>query len=283
MSAVNDLMFTQAGGQSPVINNRDEIALVAAVKGPTGPAGAALFFRSPDGKLQPVLVPGQALPGGGKVSNDPNLQLSPSLNDAGVVAFLARRQGEPQNSAFLWEGGNITPALPIGSPAPGGGKITSVSSVFVNNKNRSVLLTAGVDGSHHHGVYLLKDGTLTPVAVPGQELPGGGKLQTVQAVYSGPADVCYGVSAANEAGQHVFLATLEDKSTAAYLVDTDGSLSLVLKSGAVTDLGTVTSIGEAASGTGSFGVGVNSQGQVVVSARVDHGAPTLVLLTPAGQ
>jgi hypothetical protein len=281
MPAVNGLVFTQAGGESPVINNRDEIVLVAAVKGSTGPAGSALFFRSPDGTLQPILVPGQTLPGGGKVQNDTGLTLFPSLNDAGVVAFLARRQGEGQYSAFLWEGGNITPALQIGAPAPVGGKITSVSRVFVNDKNRNVLLTAAVDGSHQHGVYLLKDGTLTPVAVPGQEMPDGGKLQKVQAVFSTGVDVCFGVSSANQAGQHVFLATLGDQSTAAYRVDTDGSVSLVVKSGAVTELGTVTSIGQTTSGTGSYGVGVNSQGQVVVSVRFDHGTPTLVLLTPA--
>ena len=58
----------------------------------------------------------------------------------------------------------------------------------------------------------------------------------------------------------------------------DGSLSLLLKSGAVTDLGKITSIGP---GTGeSWGIGLNSQGQVVLSISFDNGPDTLVLLTP---
>jgi hypothetical protein len=280
MPAGNDLVFTEGGGNVSVINNRDEIALVAQVKGTSGPAASALFFRSPDGRLQPILLPGQELPGGGAVQSDTLLGHLPSLNDAGAVAFLARRKGASQNSAFRWEGGTTIPLLTTGSPAPGGGKITSVSSVFVNNKNRSVLLTAGVDGSHRHGVYLIKDGSLIPAAVPGQAMPEGGQLATVQANLVYPPDRCIGVSAANEAGQHVFLATLADKSTALYRVDADGSLSLVVKSGTVTEWGTITSIGQTGTSSGSYGVGFNSHGQVLVSLRFDGGVPTLALLIP---
>src|SRR5260370_39094259 len=66
MPATGNLTFTNAGTCSPAINNRDEIALVGSVKGTGSPNGISLFFRSPDGALQPILVPGQGLPDGKK-------------------------------------------------------------------------------------------------------------------------------------------------------------------------------------------------------------------------
>jgi hypothetical protein len=51
--------------------------------------------------------------------------------------------------------------------------------------------------------------------------------------------------------------------------------------GVDTLLGTVTSGGTVGSAPGSFGAGLNSRGQVLLSARLDNGSPTLVLLTPA--
>jgi hypothetical protein len=82
---------------------------------------------------------------------------------------------------------------------------------------------------------------------------------------------------ANGAGQHAFLAQLEGGNTAAYLLDADGTLSLILKSGTTTNLGTITDVG----GGNWFGVGLNTQGQMLLPVRIDRGANTLVLLTPS--
>src|SRR5207244_256077 len=82
------------------------------------------------------------------------------------------------------------------------------------------------------------------------------------------------ISAGTEAGQHAFLATLDDNSMALYRVDVDGALSLVLKSGATTPLGKVTGFGK------DLSPAMNSQGQVVASVQFDGGPDTLVLLTP---
>jgi hypothetical protein len=276
MPAVNNLTFTGGVGYVAAINNRDEIAFVAAVEDAAGSFGHGIFVRDRNGKLLPVLLPGQELPGGAKAREDTFFE--PSINDAGVVAFMARREGDKQNSAYAWEQGTITPVAVVGSDAPGGGKVTSISSVFVNNKNRSVLMTAGIDGSRRQGIYRVADGKVTPVAVPGQEMPGGGTFLSVPNIgNSGGGQIVSGagVSVANEAGEHAFLATLDDGTSAVYKMDADGKLSLILKSRTATDLGKITNV------VSSLLVSLNSKGQVALTVRIDGGPQTIVLLTPA--
>jgi hypothetical protein len=57
-------------------------------------------------------------------------------------------------------------------------------------------------------------------------------------------------------------------------VDAAGNLSLVLKSGTPTELGTITKIRRDLGGV------VNSKGQVALVIQIDNGPDTLVLLTP---
>jgi hypothetical protein len=279
MPATGDLTFADAVGFTPVINNSSEIALVAAVTAPTGSAeasGSGVFFLGRDGRLQPVLLPGQVLPGGAKARTD-NSPV-PSINDTGLVAFLAHSQTVSQNSAYRWENGAITPMLAVGTDVPGAGKVHAVSNVMLNNQNRNVLVAATLEGTTgRHGLYLVGGGQTTPVAVPGQDMPEGGKFKNMQSIGGGPngEQLSGGVSAANSAGQYAFLATLEDNSTAAYMVDAGGKLALILKSGTVTDLGKVTKVGSVTQ------PGLNSQGQVITVVKIDNGPETLVLLTPA--
>jgi hypothetical protein len=273
MPAVQNLTFTEPAGFSPVINNRNEIAFPAAVKNPAGPSGAGLFFLARDGQLLPVALPGQQLPDGGKISL--NLFSIPSLDDAGRVAFLARRPADKQDSAYVWEMGAISPVVTVGTAAPGGGKITAVSTVLLNNQDRSMLVAAGSGGSARHGLYRAAAGQLTPVAVPGQEMPGGGRFSTLQNVFPFSEGLrSFAVSAANGLGQHVLLAVWEDGTTAAYLLDPKGKLSLILKSGTATELGQITTIG------GPSPASLNREGQVALVVRIDSGPETIVLLTP---
>src|SRR5438309_2228182 len=266
MPATGNLTFTnQSGWWPPVINNRDEIALNNGVKGTGSPSGGGLFFRTPDGALQPIVVPGQALPDRTK-----GMPIAPSITDAGVVAFLAY-VAEP--SAYQWEKGNLTSLVTIGTAAPGGGKIAAVGLVLLNNQNSSALISARVTGKGGQSLYRLAGGTLTPVAVAGQPMPGGGAFKSIAFIAN---EVTHGaVSAATEAGQHTFVATLDDTSTGVYRLDADGTLSLVVKTGMTTPLGKVTRFGQY---TGPI---MNSKGQVVASISFDKGPETLVLLTPA--
>jgi hypothetical protein len=255
MPAVNNQVFEQAGGIAPALSARGEVALVAQIKNAAGKAQDAVFFLGQDGKLLPIALPDQPLPGGRKVL----AAFAPSINDAGAISFLARRQGDAAESAYLWDQGTITPVAEAGADAPGGGKLAAVLGVWVNNKDRGVLVLARLRNSGDV-LYLLADGKLQPVAVPGQDMPGGGKLRTVQEL---------GVSAANGAGQHAFLAVLQDKATAAYLIDAGGRLSLILKQDATTELGKVANVGQGAGS--SRGIALNTQGQVAVTLRLGSG------------
>jgi hypothetical protein len=267
MPATGNLTFTDQLVSSVAINNRDEIALPNGVKETGRPSGFGLFFRTPDGALQPILVPGQALPDGRKHG----APVFPSITDAGAVAFLVVRSGDSYWSAYQWEKGNFSPLVTVGMAAPGGGKIAAVSSVRLNSQNTSALISARVTGKAGHGLYRLAGGTLTPVAVPGQAMPGGGKFKSIAYIFS---ELTYSVSAATESGQHAFVATLDDNSTAVYRADPDGTLALVLRSGATTTLGKIIGFGQYSPPA------MNSKGQVVVSAELDGGPDTLLLLTP---
>src|SRR5262249_13529399 len=149
---------------------------------------------------------------------------------------------------------------------PGGGKIAGALGAWVNNKNRTLLLAVGLQGSDDYGLYRFADGQRTPLLLPGQEMPGGGKYKTLASEDS--------VSFASEAGEHAFLARLDDGPTAAYLLGADGKLSLILKSGATTDLGKIANVGQGAGD--SWGIGLNSKGQVALTVKPEGGVDTIV-------
>lgn len=276
MPAVNDRTFVP-GSQptAPGINNRDEIAFQAFVNDAAGQAQHAVFFLGEDRKLAPVALPDQELPGGGTSAR---LAGPTTLNDAGVVSFRARRHGDPESAygGYVWEKGTLTAVAAVGAAAPGGATIVSVSALRVNNQNRTVLVAARRStGGGRAGLYRFADGQLAPVVAPGQELPGGGTLKSVvEQLGSAGVNAVGNISLANELGQHVFLADLEGGGRAAYRVDADGTLSLILKSGATTELGQITSIRQ------ELGVALNSAGQVALTVRIDGGPETIVLLTP---
>jgi hypothetical protein len=267
MPSVPGQSFEWAAGSTPALNNQGDSALVANVRNAAGQQYAGVFFRGRDGHLQPVALPDQALPDGGTIRH----AWLPSLNDAGIVALLVRRQGEEWDYPYVWEAGTLR-ALPVGKvPVPPGALFFGFTSVWLNNQNRNALLAV-----HFHtlsspsiALYLLAGGQLLPVAVPGQAMPGGGRLDSLQE---------WGVSVANEQGQHALLARLRDGKTAAYLMEPNGHLTLILKSGETTNLGRITQVG---TGEGeSRGIGLNSRGQVALTVHADRAPDTLALLTP---
>jgi hypothetical protein len=264
----------RSGWFSPVINNQGEIALPVFGRDAQNRSWAGIFLRGTDRNLHRIVLTDEMMPDGRKLTDI----VQPSLNDAGAVAFLGTAN-RTDYSAYLWEKGTITPVALDGMDAPEGGKIRDVLAALLNNQNPSVLVLATRTVGGPLGLYRFADGKLTAVAVPGNTMPDGGKLSNIVLRN-------YGVSNANELGQHAFLARLEDGSTAAYLLQPDGTLSLILKSGQVTDLGMITLIGLSTPPPGEllfrggWGVGLNRQGQVALNVRIDNGPMTLVLLTP---
>jgi hypothetical protein len=273
MPAVDSRTFEQGANTSASINNFNDIAFAPLIKNAAGQAKQGVFLLGRDGKLQPIALPDQARPGGGTFASAG----CPYINDAGRITFSGRQAGEPAPSGWVWEKGTITPVAVIGSDAPGGGKLAGVDGVVVNNKNQSVLADAQVnDLKGPFSLYRFAEGQLDPVAVLGQAMPGGGTFKSVQTDRRG-------ISVSNDAGQHAFLAILADGSTAAYRVDADGKLALLLKSGTTTDLGQITNVGvgDSPAKPEGIGVGFNNNGQLAVSVRINGGVTTLVLLTPA--
>jgi hypothetical protein len=286
MPATGNLIFTAPGGFAPALNNADEMALVAQVKDTTGPVGYGLFFLGRDGVLQPVLLPNQALPGGDSRNQAlTDAYLMPSINDAGAIAFLTRSHASSRYSAYMWEYGTVIPLITAGTEIPGEGKVIEVSSVFVNNKSRNVFVTATTDrwGSGRHGIYNVLDGVIRTILAPGQTMPGGSALRTVQYAYTQEfSPPLMGVSNANAAGKHAFVATLEDGSTGVYQTDSRGSIALISK---ISKIGTPPPV-TIADVTPSLKLVLgarpclNNKGQVALSVRTAGGPSSIVLLTP---
>jgi hypothetical protein len=278
MPAVNDLVFGQASFPRPAINNREEIAFPAEVKTAAGKGqGVGLFFRGQDRKILPVALPAQAGPDGVLLDN----AFYPSLNDQGRIVFLARRYGQLRPSAYVWEQGQITPVAVVGTELPDGGKIVEVVQAWVNNNNRDVLLEVVLNDLNLGplALYRWSNGQITPVVVPGHPMPGGGQFVTLPYTES--------VSFPNEAGQHAFYSLTTEggvSRTAAYLLDTDGTLALILKSGATTELGVIARVGDPNEDVdgGGFGIAINGKGQVALILKPVNAPQNLALLTPAG-
>jgi hypothetical protein len=278
MPAVNSLSFLANTTPNilPVINNHDEIEFSGHVADAAGKPELASFSLGRDRTLRPVVLPDQTLPDGATVLTNAG---GFNITDSGILTFRVRRTGDPASgfSAYQWENGVVTPLLLVGAEAPGGGTVTQVNVQLLNNRNRSALMALRVSTAPAAvGLYRLLEGKLLALAVPGQEMPGGGKLASVlaEAPTSFGPSVGADVSRANEAGQHVFRARLEDGTRALYRLDVDGALTLLLKQGMATELGEITRL------VGGRGIGFNSQGQIALSLRLAGGPETLVLLTP---
>jgi hypothetical protein len=268
MADIYDFTFEKGGNWITGINNNNEIALVAGIRSSLGEGRTGDFLFRGALPFITIAVPGQILPDGRTVLD----ACHPTINDSSVIAFLVRRQGDPDDtwSAYRWRQGVISPVAVVGQTDPLGKKIVSVYGVWVNNNNSSILVAAGVGPVGEPLVlYRFNEGRLVPVVVPGQPMPGGGKLLAVQD---------FGISYPNDLGQHAFLATLEDGTTAAYLLNPDGSLSLLLASGTPTDQGAITNVGQ---GAGlSTGIALNNKGQAAFTVRFGAGPDTVILFTP---
>jgi hypothetical protein len=272
--AVNGLVFAQGGDTAGAwINNHDEVAFVAFVKSASSAGQTGLFRRAVDGQIQAVALPGDPLPGLAKSVKDPG---DVSINDAGLIAFDDVGSGNVQRSGFLWDTGTITSTAAAGTQVSGFGTLLNSYTDGVNNKNRNVWIVAATQQNQNaYGMFLARDGQLLPVVLPGQEMPGGGTFVGDILDWCPP----------NELGQYPFVTHIKGNgatTTAAYMVQPDATLSLIAKSGMTTELGTITEISPwlGDNPNGSFGIGLNSQGQVALTAQIDRGPDTLLLLTP---
>ena len=215
------------------------------------------------------------MPGGGTVT-DLN---TPTINEAGAVAFLVGPTADYPNltGAYLWEQGTLTRLAVAGMEAPGGGKFASITGVFLNDLNHTALISARFKRGAldlPDSLYRSSAGTLSPVVVPGQEMPGGGKFKTLQ--WFG-----HGISAANEAGQHA--SSPRCRTVPAPLTCWIPMAHSLCCSRVACRRTWARSPASAARYTETLvtGVGLNDKGQVALPVRISGGKDSIVLLTPA--
>jgi hypothetical protein len=260
---------------APAINNRDEVAIGLYGETDAGSDGIGIILVGRDGAMQPVALPDQLVSDGARISPVGSL----ILNDSGLAVFLAQRDKDEARSAsaYLWEKGTLTPLVLVGADAPGGARVARVSAVRVSNQGRKFLVAAHLDNDPDRaGLFFAADGRLRAVAVPGQEMPGGGKLDTIpeRSTNTGHTLAHPNISGATETGEYAFQADLEDGSQAIYRLGADEKLSLVVRTGTKTDLGVIATLNP------NPGVTLNDHGQGAVIIETDAGAELLAVLSP---
>jgi hypothetical protein len=287
--ATGNLVFTKPGGIAPAINNRDEIALIGQVHNPSGPGGYGLFFLGQfpgeDQVLRSVLLPGEMLPlnASGLLKAVTEEYFKPSIDDSGRIAFLVQLQGTSRYSAYVWESGGNDQVMISNTYLRSGARITDVSGVWLNNRDRSALVTANTNRMHsnQYGLYRSLNGAITPIVEPGTAMPGGGTLQTVQ--YTSTEEntpPLMGVSQANAAGQYVFLAALTDGSTGAYQLDPDSTVTLLYKTNPTPAPVRIADVTPGITFVQGSRPCINNHGQIALSVRPDKSHSMIMLLTP---
>lgn len=302
------------------INNQGNVAFAGIVptdhgivvpgQEPLG-LGMGVFVADKKGKLASVVSPGDPAPGGVTFFD---FAENPWINDAGDVAFGAHVAGEEcidfgvdqatrifcAESVYLKKArGEIISIAHQGQMVPGVGTFHHAFGPVVNNRGQVVfvgdLLSPPRPPDEAFGVFLWSDGRIIPVALPGDGLPGGGTLTSVNNFIA--------TYALNNRGDVTFTARLDTEdadniadATGLYLWS-QGELHLVARTGTVIpDVGTVVQllppdvasdpdIVADPSGFSSLEAS-NDHGQVLFTATVDDGSGNLqgVLLvaTPQG-
>jgi hypothetical protein len=187
----------------------------------------------------------------------------------------------------------IRPIAHVGDPAPGGGTYSGAFFPIINN--RGDVLFAGdvtsLSGAPDVGLYFHSNGVTVPIALPGDAMPGGGRL-----VSASIAGLQHDV---NNRGDVVFNALLDSDVDGNGILDNGlyrwsrGELSLIAKSGdELAGVGTlkslrllVTEFPPSPEPIPNGGALTNDRGQVAFAALVnDDGEDKGVLLiaTPGG-
>jgi hypothetical protein len=177
--------WDRGGDWVTAINNSGDVAYVAGTQDPKSQGRGGIFYRPAGGQSVTVSLPDDPIEDGRTMIDASD----PYLNDHGIVTFTARRSGDPQDasSAYRWEAGARAPIALVGADLPGGHKVANVLRAWANNKNSNILLALNADFAGDSdqveapiSLYLWADGVFTPVAVPGQTMPDGSKLLSVQ-------------------------------------------------------------------------------------------------------
>jgi hypothetical protein len=302
---------------TPSINDKGDIAfpgIVATDKGvhiagQTYPGlGIGIYEADKQGHISAVVVPGDAAPGGGTFDIAGEYTSGPWLNNHGDIVFSGHVAGEeaavpgfpPQEnfiatlgSVYLRDGktGKIISIAHAGDPAPGGGTFRQATFPIINEHGDVLFagdLTPAPGANQSLGIFLYSDGKITPVARPGDAVPGGGHILTTSVVG--------GQMHLNNKDEVVFNAALDTHTGGSSANDTGlfewshGKLTLLARTGTVLPgIGTVQSFVTNVIVTPpppivvpNSGATNNDHGQVLFSVELTDGRNVLVLFTPGG-
>jgi hypothetical protein len=245
----------------PEINAAGSVAFAAVVGGHSSPDVAAPtgIFIQQGGTLQTTVLPGDSMPGGGKLK----LATRPSLNEQGAVAFEAEVEdsGASRTGLFLADGGVVQRVVIAGSPALDGSLLKAVREPRLNDRGQ----IAFYGDTGEWAVYLAQDGQVLRLAGPGSALPFG---LHAQAVVTGEGSL-----ALNELGDVAMVMAVEQPAARGVFLWTHGALTAVALPGTfLAGVGPVDDVGD--------DLALNNLGQVAFQAELADGDVALVLATP---
>jgi serine/threonine protein kinase len=282
----------QSVAQHASLNNSGDIVFSGVVRTTAGVTpstglGQGIFLIDRNAHIARIAVPGDPAPDGAVFDYARN----PWINDRGDVAFGAHLAGEECISEAAAAVINIdTPGCMesiylkrVGTAAVESIAHQGQTHVFgvryryawgarLNNRGDVVYmgeLKPGAGFRAARGIFLHTRETSRPIALPGEMMPDGRKLVTVN-----PGQIMSGYSL-NNRGEVAFSALLENNESALYVHSKDG-LHLIAGTGTrIPGLGT---IGE---WERSMAVVLNDSGQILFWAPLTDGRHVLLLATPS--
>ena len=274
----------QSTNQRASLNNSGDIAFSGVVRTTAGTSpglGVGIFLVDHNDYFYKVAAPNDPVTGGHVF----DYAMNPWINDKRDIAFGAHVAGEecigivgfgPACGESIYRKRGAAPAVESiahqGDPAPGGGRYRSAWGPVLNDRGDIVFmgdLTPRPDFQRVAGIFLYSGVGTVAIARPGDAMPGGGKIRTVN-----PTNLT-GNFSLNNRGDVSFNAVLDNGETGLF-VHSQGSLHVVARTGTM-----IPGIGRIASVTGLVNGGtLNDSGQVFFWVTLTDGSGVLLLATP---
>lgn len=217
---------TLTGLDSPVLNNRGDIAFLATVR--RGRETLEVIYHRAAGKLHKVVAQGDPAPAGGVFAGFG----PPAINNNGAVVFAAVVEGRAvPGGIFRAQAGQIKMVVGAGDETPLGGIFMKFSERIAVNDSGLVVFHAMLrHGPITAAVFAVDNDRVRKVAATGDSAPGGGAFS-----HFGPWP------AVNAAGTVGFVASVDQgpSSVAAFLAGASGVSKIAATGNALPGGGTL--------------------------------------------